>query len=310
MGITKLADMSYHPPEQGRLRFGEKDSRNLPKASDRWILSSPDKDAIHQAAEIYGGTPEPWNERSLAIKNQWKVKTETNVLDCWIDGSSYDQIREEWAGGLCVRRCDGETCDLTMKSGTLRGQPCQCAAEGKDDSNACKWKTRVSVILPRLRFGGLWRLESSSEHFAREAPGMIDTFVKLQERGFSSCEVRLTQRTKVTAQGTRHFIVPQFGLPATPVQLVSGAAAIGSGSTPPPVAELARPATPVDDFPGMFGAEVVALLDEEEDDDDIEDAVVVEPEGWDTDEEMREAAKSGVKVVRNFSGSGPKWVRK
>lgn len=310
MSITRLADMAYHPPEQGRLRFGEKNERGHPKATDTWILSSPDRDAIHQAAEIYGGEPKPWNEKNLAVKNQWKVKTETSVLDCWIDGASYDQIREEWAGGVCVRRCDGETCDLTMKSGISRGVPCECAAEGKDDSNACKWKTRVSVILPQLRFGGLWRLESSSEHFAREAPGMIDTFVKLQERGFSSCEVRLTQRTKVTPGGVRHFIVPQFGLPATPVQLISGAAAIGSGSTPPPRALASGPSMTRVELDEMYD-EVNAMPPPSSlEDDDIEDAVVVEPEGWDTDEEMREAAKSGIKVVRNFSGSGPKWVPK
>lgn len=306
MGITRLADMEYRPPEQGRLRFGERNERGHPKATETWILSSPDKTAIEQAAEIYGGTPEPWNERSLAVKNQWRVKTAASVIDAWIQPGSYSQIREEWAGGLCVRRCDGETCDLQLKSGPLRGQPCQCAQEGKNDSNACKWKTRVSVILPQLRLGGLWRLESSSEYFAREAPGMIDTFVRLQSQGLTSCEIRLTWRTSVTPKGTKHYPVPQFGLPATPVQLVSGAAEIGPGSTPPPFAELAAAVEPMTDEEWKPFAEAVGI---EPEDDEIEDAVVVEVEGWDTDEEMREAAMRGVKVKRNF-GPGPKWVAK
>jgi hypothetical protein len=315
MGITKLSEMEYHPPEQGRLRFGKKgrarNGKEIPVAIDKWRFTSPDKEAIEQVAAVYGGSVQPWNEQAAAIKNQWEVVTETSVIDCWIQPDSYDQIREEWAGGLCVRRCDGETCDLTYKSGPLRGQPCQCAQEGKDDSTACKWKTRVSLIIPQVKFGGTWRLESSSEHFAREAPGMIDMISRLQTAGLASCEVRLTWRSQVTPQGVKHFPVPQFGLPATPVQLVTGAAAIGAGTpAPQPMAALNAALDLADEINESWGVSPETLA-EDLDDGEIEDAVLVEPEGWDTQEEAMAAAREhGFRVTKNFSGSGPKWVKK
>ena len=69
---------------------------------------------------------------------------------------------------VCIRRCDGETCTLTT-AGYSDMVDCMCAAENKME---CVPKTRLNVILPEIKFGGVWLLTTNSWNAAKELPAM------------------------------------------------------------------------------------------------------------------------------------------
>jgi hypothetical protein len=301
---TKLSDIDSRPPEAGRLRFGIKaDTRNgkqRPMAIDRWRMTSPERAQIEAIAALYGGTPEPWNEPRATVQDQWQVTTDTNRLPVWMPPGSLNVSYEAWNAGGCERRCDGETCWLTTR--THREQvPCVCATE--QGNPVCKPHSRLSVMIPEIPFSGVWRLDTGSENFLYEAPGVIRMIEQMQAADrIVKVELLLTKRTTRRGGQTSHFVVPQIVLGQSPEQILVGHAGIGQ------LAEGARPlalgsgfveAEPQVMDPVWHGTDV--------DDDEIIDAEVVEdagPDGWDDRSEI----PPDVRVVRNF-GAGKRWVK-
>jgi len=133
---------------------------------------------------------------------------------------------------------------------------------------ACKVKTRLVVILPEVRFAGVWRLDTSSWNAAQELPGMVDVIQSMQAKGMPYATLGLKHRRSVAAGKTSKFLVPVLGLAVSPEELMAGAAnmgsigqgapapAIGSGEITPPPARPALP-EPVDLDDEYVEAEVV-----------------------------------------------------
>jgi hypothetical protein len=303
-----LSQIHHRPPEAGRLRFGIKtETRNggqRPMAIDRWRATSPDKSQIEAIAELYGGEPKPWHEPMASPADQWTVTTEAQKIAVWLPPGALNITYESWTKGGCERRCDGQTCTVTRFGGKEQ-VPCLCATE--NGQATCKPHSRLSVMLPGIPFSGVWRLDTQSENFLHEAPGMIAMIDAMQTADrIIQVELSLTKRSTRRDGKTSHFIVPTIILGQSPQEILSGQAAIGAitaGSQPLALGSgWAEPDPEIHD-PVWHETAVPNTRD----DDDIVDAEVIEDDqvdGWDDRSEI----PSDVRVKRNF-GSGKKWVR-
>jgi hypothetical protein len=155
--------------------------------------------------------------------------------------------------------------------------PCLCETE---NSMVCAPYTRLRVILPEVRFGGVWRLESKGWNAANEMPGMAGMMEQMQAIGLAECQLVLEKRTKISGGQTRHFVVPRLTMDASPQEIMAGggqATALESPSPPIAVPVLAAVSEKQDDYLTM-----------------IEDAVIEAEivEGWDI-------PPPGIKVVKN-----------
>lgn len=302
--VLPLATLRTRPPEHGRIRFGERyiarNGRAAMRATDTWRFTSPDKTAIEQLADVYGGTPRPWSDPK-AGDGQWEVQTDSDRIDVWIPPDACSSSYELWGGGGCERRCDGAIC-TQYGAGTIE-LPCLCASQPE---MTCKPTIRIQLILPVVRFGGVWRLDSHSENLLREAPGMIDMIQFLQQQGLPQAELILTKRQKTQGGKTKKFTVPQFVVPASPAEIAAGEVKVRALDTPKtlhPSSGLALPARSEVEVDDVFHQSLYVVPA-----DDIVDAEVVPPpavpmvDGWDV-------PPTDVRVRRNRDPHGPKWVR-
>lgn len=209
------------------MKVENRNGKMIPKAIDKWRFTSPDGTAIKQLAELYGGKAVRWQEPKANPPNQFQVITEANSIDVWLQPGSLDIVYEYWSGNTCRRRCDGYEADFYGSSRIRDDCLCNGPKAPEKDADLCKAVSRVSLILPNVRFGGMWRLEVKGRTFAHEAPGQIKLIEELQQRGMSSCKLTLTHRQKVTHEGTKQFIVPVFSVDETPVGITQGGARAG-----------------------------------------------------------------------------------
>lgn len=306
--VLPLSTLKTRPPEHGRIRFGEKyqtrNGRQAMRATDTWRFTSPDRTAIEQLAAQYGGTVRPWSDPK-AGGSQWEVQTDSDRIDVWIPPGACSSSYELWGGGGCERRCDGMVC-TQYGAGTVE-LPCLCAGEPE---MRCKPTIRIQLILPVVRFGGVWRLDSHSENLLREAPGMIDMIEFLQQQGLPQAELVLTKRQKTQGGQTKKFTVPQFVVPMSPSEIAAGQANVAALATGPmlhPSSGRELPARSevidleVDEVfhQSLYVVEAPAdVIDAEV----VEPATEPEPDGWDI-------PPRDVRVRRNRDPHGPKWVR-
>lgn len=211
-------------PTAGRLRFGIKTGkRNRPKAIDHWRITSHDQEAIEQVAAIYGGEPRPWEDAPTS--GQWEVITQASELRIVLppDPLGNSPIYELWSRGGCQRRCDGVTCVIDEYTGPDEAEPVEtdCICNGKGVLE-CKVKTRLSVILPEIRFAGVWRLDSGSWNVAHEMPGMVELIQSMQHRGLTRGLLALEHRRQISRKQTRRFIVPALRIAGSANELASG----------------------------------------------------------------------------------------
>jgi len=283
--VVPIANLNRRLPTLGRIRVGIKvagtskngKSYERPKSIDTFRFTSADRTALDQVADIYGGTVKPWIE-PRSDPNQFEVITEANELRVVLppDPLSGSPVYELWTGGGCDRRCDGVTCSRIVK-GPDGTEPievaCICAAQGEF---ACDPHTRLSVILPEVRFGGVWMLATKGWDAAQEIPGMVDLLQEMQGRGLTNGLLRLEQRRKVVAGETRNFPVPVLALMDSMDALAAGAArfgAIGSGPSDA-VAEIGSGEGHAADAAPQPAGTPAAIPDP--DDDDVVDAEVVD----------------------------------
>lgn len=243
--VVPIANLQRRLPEGGRIRIGEKtttrNGKEAPSKLDTFRFTSPDRESLEQVAVIYGGQVVPWKEPK-ADPNQFELKTEATELHIVLppDPLGGSPIYELWSGGGCDRRCDGLLCEMTVKGpdGPERtDRPCLCAAAG---AMSCKPKTRLSVILPDVRFTGVWRLDTGSWNAAQELPGMVDLIQSQQTQGLSYGILRLEWRRSVVAGQTNVYAVPVLGVPLSIEALAAGATrlgAIGPASSTPELTE-------------------------------------------------------------------------
>ena len=208
--------------EAGRVRIGEKDpERGYPKKLTTFRLTSRDRSKIEQAAELWGGTVEPWDSPAGP---QWQVTTDASALDVVVPPSemAFSQFYELWSAGGCQRRCDGVTEQLTEG-------PCVC----DPDDRECSIHTRLSVMLRDLRGLGLWRIDTSGYYAAVELAGAVEIIAAAAGAGaLLPARLRLEQRqVKRTGRDgkpqTFNFVVPVLDIDVSPGQLLDAPVANG-----------------------------------------------------------------------------------
>lgn len=255
--VVPITNIERRIPEAGRIRTGVKSGKTT-KAIPHFRFTSHDEEALGQIAEMYGGTVKPWSDPKAAA-GQFEVLTEAPEIRVVLppDPLGGTPVYELWGGGGCERRCDGLNAAVLQQGpdGLENVQvPCLCSAQGE---MSCKVITRLSVILPEVRFAGVWRLDTKSWNAAQELPGMVDMVRSMQSEGLAYATLALKHRRSVTAGETHRFIVPQLGIPASIEQLAAGGSRLGA-------------------LPSAQLPELSAGVDVSVEDDEVHDAEIVE----------------------------------
>ena len=224
--VTPLNSMG-RTPEQGRIRLGVKTERAM-KSLDTFRFTSPDREAVCQIADLYGGVVEEWKP-PRSKQQQWEVITGTSDIRVFLPPDSIHVWYEQWSGGGCQRRCDGVTVSIPVKTPDgmdTDTEPCLCQDE--QGPQKCSPYTRLNVILPEIKFGGVWRLESKGWNAANEMPNMAMMLQQMQIVGLMEGRLILEQRSRVSGGQTRHFVVPRLAMDISPTEILSGDARVGS----------------------------------------------------------------------------------
>jgi hypothetical protein len=256
----RIATLQSQLREIGRVRMGVQVTANgktRPSKLKTFRLTSRSKKALDRAAEVYGGKVTRWEESTDPVE-QYQVTIEAPFLDVLVPPNGYTSSFELWSGGGCLRRCDGETEELsgrpceevstTRPDGTVLG-PCpegareRMAAAAKGE--ACKPTSRLRVLLPYLEEIGAWRLESHGYYAAIELSGMADFLDKAARMGYAyPARLRLEERrTTRPNEPRRDYIVPVLEIAdRTPAQMLEHpekpeVKAIGPGTVEMPRAE-------------------------------------------------------------------------
>lgn len=223
--------------EVGRIRIGQtlptKNGGKRPAKLDRLRFTSASRPLIEQVAAAYGGDVAEWTPANGGAA-QWEVITDTDRVPVVVPPTSVSQYMENWSGGGCQRRCDGET-------EMLSGGACICAAQ---DSMICKPTTRLSVMLRDIPGLGVWRLESHGWNAAAELPDTAEFLARAG--GYIGAWLYLKPQRSVKDGKTRDWMVPALEVEGvTPAQLMAGkgggVAGIGQAEQPA-IADPERPA--------------------------------------------------------------------
>lgn len=220
MSVVPIDQLERRLPTAGRIRIGVKrkqqGGRERPDKIDTFRFTSEDRASVEQVAGLYGGDVHPWQ----AMPGQFEVITHAKVIKVVLppDPLGGTPFYELWSGGGCQRRCTGRKC-MVLGSGPEGGEmqevDCICAHTGKIE---CKRTTRLSVLLPEVRFLGTWRLDTKSKIASVELPGMVETIVMMQQhRGLQQAELHLVKR-----RGPKGWMfIPQLGFDKTLDQLAA-----------------------------------------------------------------------------------------
>ncbi|MET7944231.1 hypothetical protein [Streptomyces sp. NPDC005302] len=220
--------------ELGRLRTGysipnqDPKKRPRPVKSKTWVVSSHAEHYVKAAAEAMGGTVERWQPQGNGAP-QFRVITEAEQIEAILPpGDPLSQANEMWNKGGCVRRCDGETEQISR-------HPCLCLAEHGPEwhqlrqdaytkDQVCAATSRLNVILPDMPDMGVWRVETHSWYAANELAGTVDMVLSgTGGKGLVPVTLRIEPRTRVAGGQTKHFPVVVVEIRGvTPRQALNG----------------------------------------------------------------------------------------
>lgn len=247
--VVPIANLGTRMPEHGRIRMGVK-TANAMKSIDTFRFTSPDSEAIQQIAELYGGVAKPWNEPKAKIQAQFEVITQRSDIRIFLPPFAMSSWYELWAGGGCTRRCDGIVCQVPQTTGPDAGGmaevDCICAAE---NAMKCRPYTRLNVVLPEIRFGGAWRLETKGWNAAHEMPAMAAMIEQLQAVGMVEARLLVEKRHEVKNGKTKNFVVPKLLIDTSPLAILQGQASVGAiteGTARPAITAGPTPTPPPD----------------------------------------------------------------
>lgn len=244
--------------ELGRLRTGysipneDPKKRPRPVKSKTWVISSHAEHYVNAAANAWGGAVERWQPQGNGAP-QFRVITEAEQIEAILpQGDPLSQANEMWNKGGCVRRCDGETEQISR-------HPCLCLAQHGPEwhllrqdlytkDKVCAATSRLSVVLPDMPDMGVWRVETHSWYAANELAGTVDMVLSgTGGKGLVPVTLRIEPRTRVAGGQTKQFPVVVVEIRGvTPRQALTGplptAVALDpSGGHDRPAIEAPRP---------------------------------------------------------------------
>lgn len=244
-----IVDIQRRFRELGRIRTGEqiatgKTFQSGPKRGQpitrpaklaRFRLTSSWQHLIEQAAEVFGGTCQPWKNDGTGL-DEFEVYVEVDSLPVVIPpGEVFDQWYELWDGKGLAKRCDGERQALVDR-------PCSCPADPMErqelagSGKACKPTTRVRLMLPDVADVGIWRLESHGFHAAAEmggAAGLIEAATR--QGAMIPADLRLQSRegARRPGQPRKTFYVPAITFRGTLGPVLAQLGILEEGATMP-----------------------------------------------------------------------------
>jgi hypothetical protein len=231
VSITPIGQIERRLPQAGRIRLGEKGAKG-PKALAKFRFSSSDRTALVKIAELYGGEPKAWREPKT--DDAFELYTEASEIEVVLPPDCYTAAYELWGGAGLVRRCDGENCVVQVPGPDGPEpveRPCVCEAKGEEE---CDPRQRLRVVLPEVRFFGVWRLDTNSWHAAQELPTMIEMIEMVDGgRHLTKAVLRIEKRHRVlmTSKGPRrkNYNVPCLGFAESIVGLAAGQGRLAAG---------------------------------------------------------------------------------
>ena len=227
MPISPIVIQRRHA-ELGRIRLGQKGDRGQPQKLGAFRFTSPSERYIKDLAELYGGTPQPWDNGG---KPEFEVFTTATTIPVIAVKGGLSQWMETWSGGGCVHRCDGERmvtgdlCEYDTTTVTIRER-------GKPDRvvpahDVAKPTTRLSVMLPELEALGVWRMESHGWNAAAEIPAVAELAAYVGD--LVPANLNLVERRAIKDGKTSRFVVPILDLQIGAARLRELAEAMSSG---------------------------------------------------------------------------------
>lgn len=267
-----LTGIQARNSQTGAIRIGDEIIGENGKAQahklDVFRLTSPSRLAVEEAAALYGGEVTEWYPRAgTRWGRQFQVYTEVDEIPVGLPPGTLAiaQDMELYGGGGLQRRCDG----VTMRRPRLG--PCQCPqaadcpfedaspeyaaewaimerkrlASGKNPQ-ACKPKTRFSLLLPDISDFGVWVLRTSSEEAAAEVMAKAKILEMARASGVTlSARLAIEQRMLMVGGVLRQYPVPVFRLDDSIRALASGELAARSlaEQLPPAPGEARRAIT-------------------------------------------------------------------
>lgn len=243
--VVPIDEVEVQIQEQGAIRIGHKTARAM-EAIDKFRFTSADHTAIHQIAALYGAKigPRVWKERP----DELEVYTDADEIDIWLPPGGLSVGYELWSGKGLERRCDGVEC-FVRKGSTMVQAPCVCEDKGQQ---LCRYQLRLRVILPNVRFGGVWMLRSKSENAVREMRGM-DQMMRMAEsnRRVPLDGVLALEKRQSREQKGKHYVVPVIRPKVTVGEMLAGAsnplAIAAESSKVPTLGALPTPTSEEDD---------------------------------------------------------------
>ena len=210
--MSPILDLQRRYMEVGRIRLGEKAPSGAPKRLDAWRLTSSNRQALEEAAALWGGDVREWKD--APTPGQFELYTNSDTLPIMVlpGPDPVSQYYEQWNRGGATHRCDGVR-------NIIDDKPCSCSPEAR----TCKPTTRVSVALPDLPGFGVWRFESHGWHSANELPVTLELIRAAAEKGtMLPGALRIEQRQNISGGTTKRFPVAVIDLELTMRQLASG----------------------------------------------------------------------------------------
>lgn len=208
--IIPISQIPQRPRQIGKIRMGEKKlsqrGTSYPAKLDKFRVTSPDRAALEQVAQMYGGTVQPWEESP----GQFEVYTDASEMVVQLAGlGALRTVYSHFTKAGRDRRCDGVTCERIV-DGEAVVEPCWCALQGDAtrEEDLCKMRLSLDVILAGVPVLGTWTLETSSWTAAQEIPAMV---AMLQQSGgpFAPCAIAIEPReSRTPGQKPKQFIVP------------------------------------------------------------------------------------------------------
>lgn len=239
--ITNVIDQQHRLRELGRIRFGDRKGERRPGRPLEFArVSSSSRDVVDAIAEVYGGTPTPW-QREEGAGGEWDVKTERPLaIAVPPEITPFTAAFEQWAGGYLTVRCDGATCQYRAK-GRWVERACVCEEREQDfTERPCKQTTRMTVMVLGVPILGVFRVETKSYNAAAEVPF---TLALLQQSG-RAAYMQMRQRSdKVMVWDkkkgedvptTRRFWVITVDAPFMPDEIVALSRPASMASLPAP----------------------------------------------------------------------------
>lgn len=205
--------------QAGVIRMGEKvrvpgQDRNgndkfRPSKLEKFRITTRDLELARNIARLYGGEALPWED-------QYQVYITADEIPVLVAPNLVQQWYEQWKGGECTHRCDGEHNGIT-------GKPCSCVNDPK--KRACKATTRVWFLLPEIAELGTFKLESHGYYAAVELAKSIEMIREAQGYGVHiPCMLALEPRSTVENGQTIRYAVPvlRMRMPLNKILSIAG----------------------------------------------------------------------------------------